>query len=112
MDTSKALLVKSSRELLTITAYLSHNNKRKSHIQEEEIGRRINLPYVEDTSKKLRRMLKSHKIRSTFYTKSTLRKCFLKPKDRVVTEDKNRIVYEIDRSNCEAVYFLVSLNGL
>ena len=66
----------------------------------------INLPYVECTSKKLlRRVLRSHEIRSTFYTESTLRKPLYKPKDRVVREDKNGIVYDIDCSNCEAVYF-------
>ena len=32
-------------------------------------------------------------------------KLLCKPKDRVVTEDKNNIVYEIDCSNCQAVYF-------
>ena len=34
----------------------------------------INLPYIQGTSEKLRRILKSHKMRSTFYTESTLRK--------------------------------------
>ena len=60
----------------------------------------INLPYVEGTSKKLRCIL-----RSTFYFESTLCKLLCKPKDRVATEDKNNIVYEIDCSKCEAVYF-------
>ena len=41
----------------------------------------INLPYVEVISENLRRILKSHKTRSTFYTESTLRKFFCKPKD-------------------------------
>ena len=61
----------------------------------------INLPYVEGTSEKLWRILRSHKIRSTLSTDQLLSK----PKDRVATEDKNKIVYEIDCSNCEAVYF-------
>ena len=68
-------------------------------IQEEEIRMSINLPYVEGTSEKLRRILRSHKIKSTFYTKNTLRKLLCKPKDRVATADKNNIVYEIDCSN-------------
>ena len=38
-------------------------------IQEEEIRMSINLPYVEGTSEKLRRLLRSHKIRLTLYTK-------------------------------------------
>ena len=71
-------------------------------IQEEEIRISINLPYVEGTSEKLRRILRSHKIRSTFYTEMTLRQLLCKSKDRVAIEDKNNIVYEID---CQAVYF-------
>ena len=50
-------------------------------IQEQEIRMSINLPYVEGTSEKLRRILRSHKIRSTFYTEMTLRKLLCKPKD-------------------------------
>ena len=74
-------------------------------IQEEEIRMSINLLYVEGTSEKLWRILISHKIRSTFCTEKTLRKLLCKPKDPVATEDKNNIVYEIDCSNCQAVYF-------
>ena len=74
-------------------------------IQEEEIRISINLRYVEGTSEKLQHIFRSHKIRWTFYTKMTLCKLLCKPKDRVATEDKNNIVYEIDCSNCHAVYF-------
>ena len=41
-------------------------------IQEKEIRISINLPYVEGTSEKLRRIPRSHKIRLTFYTEMTL----------------------------------------
>ena len=81
-------------------------------IQEEEIRMSINLPYVEGTSEKLRRLLRSNKIRSTFYTEMTLRKLLCKPKDRVATDDKNNIVYEIDCSKCQAVYFGESKRSL
>ena len=74
-------------------------------IPEEEIKISINLPYVEGTSEKLWRILRSHKIRSPFYTEMTLRKLLCKPKDRVATENKNNIVYETDCSNCQTVYF-------
>ena len=33
-----------------------------------------------------------------------MRKLLWNPKDRVAAEDKNNIVYEIDCSNCEAIY--------
>ena len=75
-------------------------------IQEEEVKMSINLPYVKGTSEKLRRILRSHKIRSTFYTENTLLNSFIK------TEDKNNIAYEIDCRNCEAVYFGESKRSL
>ena len=50
---------------------------------------------------KLRRIFRSHKIRSIFYTGKLL----CKSKYQVATEDKNNIIHEIDCSNCEAVYF-------
>ena len=59
----------------------------------------MNLPYIEGTSEKLQHILKSHKIRSTFYTENTLHKLLCKLKFRVTTEDKNNMVYHIDYSN-------------
>ena len=53
---------------------------------------------------KLWGILITHKTRSTWYTWSTLRKLLFKSKDRVATEDKENIVYEIDFSNCEIFY--------
>ena len=41
-----------------------------------------------------------------------MRKLLCKPKDRVASENKNNIVYEIDCSNCEAVYFNESKRSL
>ena len=64
-------------------------------IQEEEIRMSINLTYIEGISEKLRRISRSHKIRSTFCSENTLRKLLCKPKDRVVTEDKKDIFYQI-----------------
>ena len=79
---------------------------------EEEIRISVNLPYVEGTSEKLRCILTSHKIRSTFYTEMTLRKLLCKLRDPIATEDKNNIAYDIDCSNCQAVYFGESKQSL
>ena len=115
MDIKKALLIK-SLELLRITDNHSWPQSQQltqaTDIQDEEIKMSINLPYVEGTSEKLWRILRSHKIRSTFSTENTLRKLLSKPKDRVATEDKNNIVYENDCSNCQAVYFGESKRSL
>ena len=48
---------------------------------------------------------RSHKIRLTLYKEIALRKLFCKPKYWGATKDKNNIDYEIDCSNCQAVYF-------
>ena len=72
----------------------------------------IYLPYVESTSEKRRRIFRSHKVSSTFYTENNLRKVLCAPNDRVATEDKNNIVYAIDCSNFEAVYFVESKRSL
>ena len=55
----------------------SQQLKHATDIQEEEIRMSINLPYVDCTSEKLQRTLRSHKIRSTFYIENTLHKLFL-----------------------------------
>ena len=54
----------------------------------------INLLDVWATSENLKQTLRSHKIRSTFYTDSTLHKVLWKLKDPVATEDKNYILYK------------------
>ena len=76
-----------------------------AHVQKEETRIKINVPHVEGASEKLRCILRSHKIRSTFYTESTLCNLVCKLKDGVATENKKNVVYEIDCSNCETVYF-------
>ena len=50
-------------------------------IHKGEIRMNLNLPYVEGTGGKLRRILKSHIIRFTFYPESTLRRLLSKTKD-------------------------------
>ena len=87
----------------------SQQQTQSTDIHEEEIRMSINLPYVEVTSEKLRRILRSHKIRCPFYTESTLRKFLCKSKDR---KDKNNIVYEINCSNCIVVCFSESKRSL
>ena len=65
----------------------------------------IILPYIEDTSKKLLRILRSHKIRPTFYTECTLLKLLCKPNNQVSKEGKIKTFFEIDCDKCETVYF-------
>ena len=90
----------------------SEQQTQATDIHVEVISMSITLPYVESTKEKLRRILRSYKIRSTFYTESTLRKLLRKAKDPVAIEDKNKVVYEINCSNNEAVYFGESKRSL
>ena len=105
MDTRKPFLVKSLRELLTISLSQSQPQMQATNIQEEEFRMSINLPYIQGTSEKLWHILRSHKVRSTSYNESILSKLLYKLKYQVATEDKDNIVYEIDCSNSKAVYF-------
>ena len=61
--------------------------------------------FTVSTTENLRHIFRSYKIRSTYYTEITLHKLLCKPNNRVATEDKNNIVYEIDCENCEVVSF-------
>ena len=78
----------------------SQQQIQATDIQEKEIRMSMNVPCVEGTSEKLSCIPRSHKISSTLYTESTLCKLLCKPKDQVVTKDKNNTVYEIDCNNC------------
>ena len=81
MDTENTVLIKSLGELLIHSLPQSQQLTQATDIQDEEIRISINLSYVDGTSEKLWRILRSHKIRSTFYTEMTLRKLLCKPKD-------------------------------
>ena len=64
----------------------SQQQIQATDIQEEEIRMSLNLPHVEGTSEKLRHILRSHKVISTLYTESTLRKLLCKLKNQVAAE--------------------------
>ena len=65
----------------------------------------INLQFVEDASKELRRILRFHTIRSIFYTVNIFCKVLYKVKYRVTADEKNNFVFQIDYINFEVVYF-------
>ena len=85
--------------------HLSQQLTQATDIQEEEIRISINLRYVDGTSEKLRRILRSRKIRSTFYTDMTLRKLLCEPKDQTISFMKSTVV-------TVKQFTLVNLNGL
>ena len=87
------------------SSFQSQQQTWATDIQEEDGRISTILPYAKGTCDKLQRLLKTHKIRSNFHTENTLCKRFCKPKDRRDTEDKSKIIYEIECNNFEAVYF-------
>ena len=106
MDIIKAFFVNNR------TLSQSQQQTQTRDIKEEEIKMSWKLLYVQGNSEKLRLILRSQNIRSTFYTESTLHKLLCKPKDLVDTENKNNIIYKIDCSNCEVFYFGESKRSL
>ena len=64
----------------------------------------MNLPYIQNTSETIRRILHSHNIHSTFCTQSTLCQLLSKLKDPVPPQKQNNVAYEWNCNNCEATY--------
>ena len=89
----------------------SQQLKQATDIQEEEIRISIKLAYVEGTSENLQRILRSHKIRSTFYTEMTLHKLLCKPKYRVATENKTIPFMKLTVVTVKQ-FTMANLNGL
>ena len=90
---------------------LSQSLMQAPDIQEEKIRKSINLPHVEGTSKKLRRVLRSNKIRSAFYTEITFKKLFGKPKDQVLQRIKTILLMKLTVVNANKST-LMNINGL
>ena len=84
-------------KIITSNRSLSQSQQQTQVIdfKEEEIIISINLSQVEGTSEKLWRILRSHKVRPTFYTEKTLRELLCKLRNAIATEAKNKITYEI-----------------
>ena len=79
---SKIIISKIFKRLTNNHSLLqSQQQTQVTDIEEEETRVSINLPYVEGTSEKLCCILRSHKIKSTFYTERALRKLLCKPQD-------------------------------
>ena len=96
MDINHESIISKIFKINTSLSQSKHTQARD--LQEEEIRMGTHLSYGKVISEKVWCILISHKIRSTFYTGSTLRKLLSKPKDWVATENKNKTVYEIDCS--------------
>ena len=63
------------------SVFQSYQETQAIYILELDIKISIDIPYLEESSEKLWRIFRFHKIRSTFYTGSTLRKLLCKPQD-------------------------------
>ena len=85
---SRVYSIITNKDDLTYNNSLSQSQQQiqATDIQEEEIRMSLNLPHVEGTSEKLRHILRSHKVISTLYTESTLRKLLCKLKNQVAAE--------------------------
>ena len=91
----------------------SQQQMQATYIQEDEIRMSINLSHVQGTNDKLwpaYAQISHNKIHLLYC--STLHKILCKKRDQIATDDKNKIVYEIDPKNCEAVSFGESKRNL
>ena len=101
MDIKKVSSVKSLRELLTRTAWLSQIKKHQSQISKKKSELVFTLRLKHQWKTRTYTQNSQNKIQ--FLHWKTLRKW--KSKDQVAKEDKSNKFYKIECSNCEAVHF-------
>ncbi len=91
---------------------LAHSRKKReetkpraqSNSKQKKIS--VTIPYVANTSEKIRRILNQFDINTTFKPGNTLRQMLVHPKDKVKKENRSGVVYGISCSDpsCEDVY--------
>ena len=79
-------------------------NDQKSDNAADDEQKFISLPYIKGTSKTLKRIFATHKIKCPFYSKETPRKHLSKPKDLVELDKKSSVVYKIPCKDCNVSY--------
>lgn len=79
--------------------------KPKSATKKEEKNKgHVMLPYIHGLSERLRRVLKQHKIGSTFKPFNKVSQTIVHPKDQIQKEDKCGVVYEVACNSCDKSY--------
>ena len=84
-----------------------NRTSRKRRTTPEEPARfksTVVLPYVDSISHLLRRRLEKHDIRVVFKSDTTLRNQLVHPKDPVLPDRRDGVVYKIPCSTCDKVY--------
>jgi hypothetical protein len=61
----------------------------------------VTIPYIKDTSERLRRVFKSHRIGTSFRPINKISQLTIHPKDKIPKEDKCGLVYEVTCKNCD-----------
>jgi hypothetical protein len=80
------------------------NNLKVSTKSKERNKGHVIIPYIHGVSERLRRVLKQHKIGTTYRPINKISQMIVHPKDKITQEDKCGVVYRIPCSNCERVY--------
>ena len=101
MDTASNSLTKPEDNGILNNKTKTTTNQLKKNLNQSEES-------ISLTSKASVNNFKEHypstKIKSTFYTATTLRKILPSPKDPIPTEKKHNIIYKLGCKDCDAVY--------
>ena len=79
------------RDLMKTVTQQNRSNRRRIQAKQEN-----QLPYNQGESEQLRRTFNKYNIKTTFYTPTTLRSLLSKPKDPILKEDRNDVIYQLD----------------
>ncbi len=64
----------------------------------------VGIPYIQDLSEQLQRILKKHGVSTYHKPTNKLREILVKPKDKIPMEQQSGVVYQLKRDNCDKMY--------
>ena len=80
-------------------------NKPRGQAKNKEKSKgHIIIPYIHGLSERLRRVFKQHHIGTTFKPVNKISQMIVHPKDKIKTEDKCGVIYQVSCKNCDKVY--------
>ena len=83
---------------------ITNRNLANNRNESTEKARYISVPYIREASERVSRLLKPYNIKLGNKPTNTIKSKLCHPKDKILDQDKNEIIYEIKCKDCDAQY--------
>ena len=77
---------------------------KKTTVSDRKSATSVTLPYIQGVTESVQRILRKHNISSAVRPHTSLKKMLVHPKDKLDSDDKAGVVYEIPCANCKKTY--------